>query len=179
MALLNRLLGVLLGLAVAAAGVLVIVETVVAALGRPPLVVDRQLVHSTLSQLSWTDPLLLSLSVGLIAVGAVLLLLQLIPRRPATLPLRTYEGRSAAVDRKALGGRLVEVAQRDRDVAGAKAKMTKRAAKLAVRAVPGADVAGVRDRVTTAVVGALESYELASNPKPKVSVSPTRARSPR
>jgi hypothetical protein len=179
MALLNRLLGVLLGLVVAAAGVLLIVETVAAAMNRTPVLVDREVVDSTLSQLSWTDPLLLWVSIGLIVVGALLLLLQLIPRQPATLPLRGYEGRSAEIDRKALGGRLAAIARRDPDVAGAKGKMTKRAAKLSVRAVPGADLTALRDRLVATVTDALASFDLATSAKPKVSVSPGLTRAPR
>lgn len=177
MAVVNRLLMVLLGLALAAAGALLVAETVVAALGQPPLLIDRSLADSTAAELSWTDtPVDITIAV-LIGLGALLLLLQLVPRQPDALPLRAGQGREAEVERRPLAGLLAARANNDREVLSAKAKVTKRAAAVSVKAQPGTDVRGLRERLGRMVSDSLEPLELARPLRTKVSVSRSRERS--
>jgi hypothetical protein len=176
-AVLNRLIWALLGLAVAAVGVILVVETVTAAVRQPPLLVDRSLVDSTLTDLSWTDAAVDIAIASLIGLGLLLLLLGLIPRPPDTLPLRSGEGRQAEIERKPLASLLAARAQADREVLHAKAKVSQRAAVVSVKAQPGADVRALRDRVTRMVSGTLEPLQLAGSVRPKVSVSRSRERS--
>jgi len=177
MAVLNRLLAVLFGLALAAVGVILVAETVAAAVSQPPLLVDRSLIDSRLSELSWTDWITdLTLAI-LIGLGALLLLLQLVPRPPDSLPLRSSPGREAEVDRKALGSLLAARAGDDAQVLRARAKVTPRAASVAAKAQPGADPRALRPRLEAATRSVLDPLQLASPPRTKVRVSRSREKS--
>lgn len=177
MALLNRLLGLLLGLALAFAGGLLAAEAVVAALGRPPLLIDRQGAASTLEGLGWNDSLATAVLVGLVVVGALLLIAQLVPRTPDALPLRSDRSRTAEVDRKALGARLSTIALADGEVIGAKTRVGRRRAKVRAKAQPGAEVKQVRKRVIQAEHEAVAALELANGFTTKVKVGRVRERS--
>lgn len=177
MALVNRLLGLLLGLALAFAGGLLAAEAVVAALGRPALLIDREGTASTLGGLGWGDTLVTAVLVALIVVGALLLIGQLVPRMPDALPLRSERFRSAEIDRKALGSRLSTVAIADGEVIAVKTRVGRRKAKVRAKAQPGAEVQQVRKRLMQAEDEALAALELAKGFRTKVSVRRVRERS--
>jgi hypothetical protein len=176
MAVLNRLLVLLLGVAVLALGALLIAETV-AELANQQLLVDHQQVGSTMRELTWAAPDLLPVWVVLIAVGALLLILQLVPRTPAWLPLpSTGEGHSADVSRRSVGSLLTDVARDADGVRSARATVTPRAARVDVVARPGADVEAVRGQVEQAVSERLAALRLGEQVTPRVSVARSRER---
>lgn len=177
MAVLNRLFVVLLGLALAAAGVILVAETIAAAAGQPSLLVDRSTVGTGLSELSWTDVEVDIALAVLIVLGGLLLLLQLVPRQPESLPLRSGQGRQAEVERKALAALIAARAANDRDVLDARAAVTRSAAKVDARAVPGVDTRAVRDRLGQMVTETLQPLELTRSLRPRVAVRRTRERS--
>lgn len=175
MRIVNRLLAFVVGLALAAAAVIAIVEIVVALSGRPPVLVARNRVASELGRLQWDDPRVVAVAVGMIVVGLLLLLVQLIPRRPIQLPLQGQPGRSAAIDRRGLQERLRHVALRDRDVVAAAVRVRRRA-KLRV-SVPGdADRRDARRRVHERVTDAVGQLGLRRPLKVKVAVVEARER---
>lgn len=177
MAVVNRLLGVVLGLVIAAAGVLLLLETVWAAAGRPPLLVDRQRVDRVATeQLTWDSTLVTWVLVGLVLVGALLLLLQLVPRQPDTLPLADHPDRHASVERKALAAQLGEVVKEDPEVVTATAKVTRRAARVRAKAAPGADLGALRNRLEATTGGLLSSLQLQQRLRPGVVVTRGRER---
>jgi hypothetical protein len=176
-AILNRIIIVLLGLALAAAGVLLVAETIAAAVSAPPLLLDRSLIDSRLAEMSWTDVEVDVTIAILIGLGALLLLAQLIPRQPDALPLRAGQGREAEVDRKALAGLIAARAGADRDVLSARAEVTRRAAKVDARALPGADVGSARARLGQMLSEALGAIDLARPLRQKVTVRRSRERS--
>ncbi len=177
MAVLNRSVVVLLGLALAAAGAVLIAETIAAALGQSPLLLDRSMIGSRLAELDWTDievDVALAILVGL---GALLLLAQLVPRQPDALPLRAGQGRQAEIERKALAGLIAARAGTDRDVLTARADVTRRAAKVDARALPGADTKAIRTRLGQVVSDTLQPLELVHPLRSKVNVRRSRERS--
>lgn len=178
MAFVNRLLGVLLGLAIAVAGIILLLETAWAIAGQPPLLVDRDQVAQTLGseQLTWASTLVTSILVGLVLVGLLLLVLQLVPRQPATLAVEGADGRSASVDRKALAGQLRAAVAEDREVLGARSTVTKHKATVRARAVPGAEAAAVRSRLEETVRSNLAALQLDQRVRPVVSVARSRER---
>jgi len=177
MAVLNRLLAVLFGLALAAIGVILVAETVAAAVAQPPLLVDRGMIDSRLAELSWTDWLTdLTLAI-LIGLGALLLLLQLVPRPPDALALRGGPGREAEVERKSLASLLAARIGEDPEVLRARAKITPRAASVAAKAQPGADPRALRPRLEAATKSVLDPLQLASPPRTRVRVSRSREKS--
>jgi len=176
-ALVNRLLVVLIALAVLCGGVLLVVETVAQLAGADPVLVDAGGLTSRLSELSWDDPLVTGTAGALLAVGVVLLLLQLAPRQPDSLALQPGQDRSAEVDRRALGAQLVRVARSDEEILGAKAKVTKRKAKVRAKAQPGVESRAVKDRLAARITEHLSAVGLARPPRPFVKVSRSRERS--
>lgn len=177
MAFLNRLLGVILGLVIAAAGVVLVLETIWAAAGQPPLLVDRQRVDRVATeQLTWDATPVTWVLVGLVLVGALLLLLQLIPRQPDTLPLADHPDRHASVERKALAAQLGEVVKEDPEVVTARAKVTRRAARVRAKAAPGADVGTLQSRLEASTGSLLSSLQLQQRLRPRVVVTRGRER---
>lgn len=177
MAVLNRLLAVLLGLALAVAGVVLVAETVAAAVSQPPLLVDRAMIDSRLAELSWTDWITDLTIAILIGLGALLLLLQLIPRPPDSLALKGGPGREAELERKPLASLLAARIDEDPEVLRARAKITPRAASVSAKAQPGADTRAMRPRLEATAKSLLEPLQLASPPRTKVRVSRTREKS--
>lgn len=174
MAVVNRLLAAVLGVALAVLGVVLIAETVAAAFERAPLFVDRQRIAQEMDGLSWGDPVVLAVILALLFLGALLLLVQLLPRPPETLALRSEPDRSASIDRRALASRLGKVTEADPEVATARAAVTGAAARVRARAIPGADVASVRERLRKTVEETLDGYQLSPRPPTKVTVSRSR-----
>lgn len=150
----NRLLALVVALALAAAGAIAVVEITAGLLGRPPVLVRRTDLATELAQLRWDDPRVVAAAAAMVLVGLLLLAVELIPRRPAQLPLQDRPGRSAAIDRRGLQERLRHVALGDRDVVAATVRVRRRA-RLRVSVPGGTDRrdarARVRERVTAAI----------------------------
>lgn len=178
MAIVNRLLGVVLGLALLAGGLLLVIETVLAGIGRPAVLVDRGRIAETLGaeQTTWSSTLVTSVLVGLVVVGLVLLLLQLVPRLPDTLPVEGDDGRGAAVDRRALAGQLRAAATEDNEVLRARSSVRRNRASVRAKAVPGAEASSVRARLEETVGRTLASLQLDGRVRPAVSVTQSRER---
>ncbi|MDP8958253.1 MAG: hypothetical protein M3N51_03425, partial [Actinomycetota bacterium] len=82
MTVVNRLLGLILGLALAWAGLLILIEAARAALGESPWLVDVRAWDQALGDLTWNDQVLLLVLAGMVLLGLILLIMELKPRRP-------------------------------------------------------------------------------------------------
>lgn len=131
MRVLNRVLAALLGLALAAVGTIVAVETGLLLSGRSPWIVPRRRWDRNLAEQEWDhDTLVLVLAIVLTA-GVVLFVAQLVPRRPRRLAVRAdHDARELSVSRRGLEGQLARLAERDQDVLGAKVRVNRRRARL-------------------------------------------------
>lgn len=158
MILVNRLLSLLLGLALAAAGVIVVGEVILGLLGQNPWLVDRSALDVQLPTLTWEDLPVLPVSIALLVLGVVLVLLQLKPRRPASLPLvMSNEHRRSRIERRGLEGRLASVARSDGDVADASARIGRRRAKVTAQAAYGTNTEAVQERLSSVLANDLSS----------------------
>ncbi len=174
---LNRLLALLLGLAVAAVGVVAAVEVMLVLLGRPQWLLPRSQWHRSLGAAEWADTAVVSTCAILLLVGFVLLLLQLQPRRPATLPLRSdAPQRTYTLDRRGLQEHLRQQAVADGDVLGARVRAYKRKAKVVASAPPDSDRSVLRARLQERLGTAIERLELDGSYRPSVSVEQARQR---
>lgn len=86
MRILNRLTAILLAVALVAGGALLVAETVLVWLARPPLLVPRDAWYHALTQTSVGDSIVLVVSASMLALGVIVLFLQLRPWRPVRLP---------------------------------------------------------------------------------------------
>jgi hypothetical protein len=168
----NRLLGLVLGLAVAAAGVVVVGEVALAISDREPWLVDRSALDRHFSQLTWTNRDVLPVSVLLIVIGLVLLVLQLKPRRPSTLRLPSDELRRASIERRGVEGRLATVAQQEDDVVRASAKVSRSRATVDVTAEHGTDQEAIGRRLHQALTSELDRIGITQPLRLKISPAP-------
>jgi hypothetical protein len=171
----NRMLAVLLSIAIVAAVALVSTEAVRSALGIPPLLVSAQSVQqgaAAVSAVAWQDLSVRLVLVALLAVGIVLLVCQLWPRRRRFLRLASSDV-DAVVPRTSLRRTVVATAADDGEVLAATAKLRRRRVRVAV-STTATDRAAVSARVAERV----ESRIAALAPKKGLKVA-VRARTVR
>jgi hypothetical protein len=110
----NRLLAAVVAILVIAAAFVVVVEVVVAQVAkRDPWIVPYDQWLESAQQNTWAgSDAVLQLALALLLVGAVLLVLQLVPRRPTSLPLEVGGRSEVQVQRRSLERSLVRAAER-------------------------------------------------------------------
>jgi hypothetical protein len=172
----NRLLSFLVGIAVAGAGALAVAEIVASLLGRSLLLVPWDQWDAPLRELAWDDPVVSFVSAGLITAGVLLLIVQLTPRRPLALPLRTDpDNAQASIDRRGLGERLRRAAVADPDVLSAKVRI-RRKAKVTAQVPPDTNKRETRARVRESVRGAIAELGLHKRLRSKVKLATAKER---
>ncbi len=179
MRVLLRVLAPLLGLALAAAGALLVIE-VVAAWVRPAatttgLVVPWPDWRSTLDELTWAQTPVPVIAIGVALVGLLLVLLGLAARRSdivvdAPVPEVTVTTSPRVIAR--IVGRRVRATA---DVASASVTASRR--RVAVAAQSWGSATGLRDTVRTEVSSVLD--ELPLHRRPRVTVSVQERKGPR
>lgn len=169
----NRLIAAVLALGLIAAGLLIVVEIVLAALGLAPLVVPYESWLDSARRSSYGDRSVIAAALALLVLGLVLIALQLF-RRPLSYPLLPkHDGAEAEIERRS----LEQVAARAaREVDGVqKVRCRATTSKLAVSATTGRDeTIGLDGRIRAAV----ENRLLALQPSRNLSVS-VKVQSPR
>ena len=166
----NRVLAVVVALALIALATLVPVEIARAALGRPPWLVPWEQWRSTLAATTWQDGWVRAVLIGLVVLGLLLLLAQLKPRRPTTLALQQLTADVAAgTTRRSLQQSLSHAATAVDGVARASAKAGRR--RVTVTATPRLrDTTGLEEQVRRSVTTRLDGLQLAQAPKLTVRV---------
>lgn len=172
---LNRLLALVLGLAVAAAAAVTGVEVGLLVSGRPSWVVPRSRWDDLVSDLGWDDRGLVIAAVVVLVAGLLLLVAQLVPRRPSRLQVRSDRpDREVWISRRGLEGQLRRAAEREPPVQEARVRLSRRRVKVTAavprHSPPSKELGpGVRS-----VVGErLEEARLVQPPKLKVRLRPT------
>ncbi len=164
MRLVNRVLALLLGLALAAGGVIVLVEAALRPLGRAPWLVPRTSWDQQLRSAGWDEPWLVAGLVIALCAGLLLLAAALWPRRPDVLALReSAPDRTAALDRRGLQRHLRQVATGDDEVVGATIRVRRRRVKVRADVPPDVDAGSVRTRLRERLTSAIDRLELQSS----------------
>lgn len=144
---LNRLLGLLVGLTLLGAGLLLVVETVLSFLQHPAWLVPLDQWATEVSSLAWQDRTLMVAAVLCVVGGVGLITLQLWPARPAALRLIEQRvNRLAALDGRGLEELLRRAAVDDGDVLEAAVRVRRRTARVEGRVPQDAPVSAVRSR---------------------------------
>lgn len=155
----NRLIAAVLAFGLIAAGLLSVAEVVLAALGLAPLVVPYESWLDTARGSAYGDRSVIAAAIVLVALGLVLIVLQLLRRPPLSYSLSNkHDGVEAQIDR----GSLEQVAARAaRDVDGVqKARCRATRSKLAVSATTGRDeIIGLDGKIRAAVEDRLQALE--------------------
>lgn len=173
----QRVLAPLIALALVAAAVLLVLEVLWAAFGQPPLVVPWQDAYDNAGKQTWSAVAVRAVAGALTALGVLLLLVALVPRRAARLRLvPSAPGVDAALTRRGLRTALREAATRVDGVRSARVKLGRRRAKVvATSRLGSADAAReLRGDVQTAVTSRLDDIALARAPRVRVTVKARR-----
>ncbi len=175
MALLNRLLATLLGLVLLVAGVVALIEIVAATGGSHNVIVPyTHWWHDALDAHWSTRGVRLIALVALVA-GAALLLVELRPRGPRDLPLRSRgEGLETAVERRAVEKTLRAAALEVDGVGACAARIRRGRATLQIRTDELRD-ADLEERVTTAATERLDGFGLQEPLPLRISLVPRGA----
>ncbi len=173
----SRLIACLLGLALAAFGVIVAVEAWLLASDRGSWLVPRSRWDTNVRDLQWDDTSVTVTCALLTAAGIGLLLLQLLPRVPIRLRVRdTPDGREVWISRRGLEGQLARLADRDPEVLAPNVRVTKRKAKVKAAFPTHAQPAEVGARLRTMAAQRLDRADLERPLKVNVRLRPARKR---
>ena len=158
--LVSRIVSALLAMALVLGSLLGVVEIVAAALGRAPALVPYPEWTGWLRTHSWNDWIVNAVLGGLVVLGLLLLLLAARRGKPASLALRsTSDGVDVAASRRSVEKSLAAAAARTSGVAGAKASVSRRTARVKARTA-GRSEPGIREEVEAAVMRRLDSLSL-------------------
>jgi Family of unknown function (DUF6286) len=173
MRLLNRPLAFILAVALAAASIIVIIEVIAAAAHASPVVMHWHAWYRWAEKTRWDALVIRVWSAILIAIGMLILAIELKPRRITRLALRSGdEATDAALTRSGLAGTLRAAATSIDGITSATVSVRRRRARVAVKsAARGRAAAGaLKDPVTQAVRDRLEELDLHRPPRLKVHV---------
>jgi Family of unknown function (DUF6286) len=175
MRLVNRPLAFILAAALIAGSVVVIAEVIGFAVHRSPLLVHWSTWYHWAGKTRWDALVVRIWSVILIVVGALILALQLKPRRAIRLPLRSgHDATDAAVTRRGLAGMLRAAATSVDGVSKATVKVRRRRVRItaatAARGRPAASA--LTEPVTHALRARLDNLNMHHPPRLTVRVIP-------
>ncbi len=173
----ERFLSLLLALTVVAGAILLALEVGWAVAGKQPLLVPWRSAYTSGTTNSWDSPPARILAVVLIAVGLLLLLAELKPRRASRLAMVSSDPTiDAAITRRSLRSSLLNGAKQVDGVSGAKAKVsTRKATVKAVSRLGSPETArGLTGELEATLRGRLDALQLAKTPRLRARVSPRR-----
>jgi Family of unknown function (DUF6286) len=174
MRLLNRPLAFILAAALTVASIIVIIEVVAFHLSAGPLVLHWTTWGRWAHKTRWDALVVQVWSAVLIVVGALILTLELKPRRVTRLPLRSaHDATDAAVTRGGLAGTLRAAATGVDGISSAAVVVRRRRARVtATSAARGRPAAGaLKQPVTQALNGRLDNLDLRHRPRLTVRVN--------
>ena len=177
MRLLNRPLAFILAVALAAASIILIIEVIAFATHASPALVPWPAWYHWAEATRWDRLVVRVWSAILIAIGVLLLALELKPRRITRLSLHSgYDATDAALTRSGLAGTLRGAAISIDGITSAAVTVRRRRAWVSAKsAARGRAAAGaLKDPVTQAARTRLEDLNLDRPPRLKVRVHPRR-----
>lgn len=173
MRVLLRVLAPLLGLGLAAAGALLVIEVVTAWVRTPAtagLIVPWPAWQAGLEDLTWRDGVVRWIAVGVAVVGLVLLAVGLSARQRVVRFAEPSPGITVTTSPRVLARLVGQTARAGQGVAGASVSASARAVSVRAEGWSGEGVAAVRDVVRTDVGTLLDELPLARRPRLAVSV---------
>jgi hypothetical protein len=177
MTVLNRLLGLALGLALVGGGLLAVMEAALAALDRSPWLVPHGQWGRAMGELAWDDRTFMVVAALTVLAGVLLLVLQVWPARPSVVPIvEERPDRLAALDGRGFADLLRRSAREDEDVLDARVRLRRRSARVVARAPSNAQLRTVQSRAAERVQARVDELRLQRPPAVKVRVRHAKAR---
>ncbi|WP_432994735.1 DUF6286 domain-containing protein [Dactylosporangium sp. CA-233914] len=174
MRLLNRLLTLIVSLALIAGAIVVVVDVVAVLTGQRPTAVDWLGAYRWAGQATWADLEVRIVCLLLALVGLVLLGMELKPRRPARLTTHSDDPATDAAYTRRGVVQTVQTAVTDVDgIDDAAVTVRRRRVRVRARAYARepAPAAALRDSVTQAARSRLDALQLRRPPKLTVRIS--------
>lgn len=169
----NRLLALIVGLAVMVLAVVVIVEVVAKLVGAGPVLVDWPAAYAWAQRTAWSDTAVMGVSLGLAVVGLALVVLELWPSRVRRLAVDSPDpATDAAITRRALAQDVTAAVNQVDGVTSERVTVGRR--RITVRAAAGnaaTDPVALRDTVTSSVRDRLDRLHLRRPQQLAVNVS--------
>ncbi len=174
----NRLLAVLVALALLVLGVLVVVEIAWVLLlgGSTEVLLPYTGITDYLAGLAWDSRPARAILIGMVIIGGLLLLTELRRSRPGLLTLASSGGSvTVGADRRSVEKAVAASATDVEGVSAAVARVSSR--KISVSAVAGPrDASGLREALTSRMQSWLEGLNLANPPALSVRVDERKSR---
>lgn len=174
MKLLNRLLALVVGLAVIAVAVVLATEVVADRVGHRPVVVNWPATYQWAHRTTWNAGAVRFICVLLCLSGLALLVAQLTPRRPARLTVDSADpATDAAYTRRGVAQAIRSAVTEVDGVHRAAVAVGRRRIRVATKAVarePSVALS-MRDTITQAAQGRLDALELRHPPRLAVRIS--------
>lgn len=177
MRVIERLLSLLLAVALVVGAVVLAVEVGYALFDQPPALVPWRGLYARGTTSAWDTAAVRLVAAAVLLLGLLLLLGELKPRRPSRLALtRQTEGVDTAVTRRGLRSTLVRAAKEVDGISTASAKVGRRRARISATSRLGDKAAarGLSSAVAGRVQGRLDGLDLARPPKLRTRVAPRR-----
>ena len=174
----NRLLAFILAAALGAAAVIVIIEVIAAAVNHSPVVLPWTTWYHWANRTSWDQLVIQVWSAILIAIGLLILAIELKPPRVTRLPLQSQnKATDAAMTRRGLAKALRAAATAVDGISAAAVTVGRRRARvIAIAAARGRPAAeALREPVTQALQGRLDNMDLRHPPSLTVRVNTRRS----
>lgn len=173
----ERILSLLLALAVVAGAIVLALEVGWAVAGQAPLLVDWRPAYTSGTHHAWDNAIVRVTAAVLLAVGLLLLLAELKPRRATRLRMTSTDPTvDAAITRRSLRSSLLARARQVDGISDAKASVGRR--KVAVRAVSrlgSTETAqSLNGELDAALRRRLDELELAHTPRLRTRVAARR-----
>jgi len=168
----NRLLVLIIGLAVIALAIVVIVEVIAELVGADPVLVSWPSAYAWAQRTTWSEAMVLGVSLLLVAAGAALVIFELWRSRVRRLPVDSPDhATDAAITRRGLARDVTAAVD---DVDGVKPeRVTVGRGRITVRAVArnAAEPATLDGAVTASVRDRLDRLHLRRPPRLVVNIS--------
>jgi len=177
---LNRVLTLLVSVAVIAAAVVLAVEVVVAVFGSHPLMLDWRAAYRAGRTDAWDSTVVRVIAGAVALVGLLLLVVELKPRRVRRLKVNSADANTdAAVTRAGVRSALRRAALDVDGISSAKVKLGRRTAKVSAssRAGQAGLAQDLNTEVGAAVTDRLASLQLRCAPRARTSVQTRKVRS--
>ncbi len=173
----ERFLSLLLALAVVVGSVLLALEVGWTVAGEAPLLIDWRSAYASGGHNAWDSTPARLIAVVAVAVGLLLLLAELKPRRAARLTMTSTDPTiNAAITRRSVRATLLDGARHIDGISGATATVGKR--KVTVKAVSRLGstdtVEGLTGELEDTLRSRLDALQLARSPRLQASVTPRR-----
>lgn len=175
MRVLNRVLALLLTLAIGFVGVVLAVEAILLVAGKPSWLVNRGLWNDQLRRSGWSDTTVQVIAALFVLAGVALLAAELWPRRAIRFEAQGGPDRTVWVARRGVQRRLRWAAGERDDVDSASARVGRRRAKITATLSPNVmDRGAAAAAIATTARASIDGLRLARPLAVKISARPAR-----